>query len=82
MNLADWNTNDNYLTVRSGKGNKDRTTYLDDGATAALMDWLIWRGEEPGALFYPMRKGGKIGVDIAKMSLGARSPKKTAVKAF
>ena len=24
------------------------------------MDWLIWRGEEPGALFYPMRKGGKI----------------------
>ncbi len=20
------------------------------------MDWLIWRGEEPGALFYPTRK--------------------------
>ena len=39
MDLADWNTNDNCLTVRSGKGDKDRITYLDDGA-AALADWL------------------------------------------
>ena len=60
IDLSDWNMVDNCLTVRSGKGDKDRTTYLDDGATAALMDWLIWRGEEPGALFYPTRKGGKI----------------------
>lgn len=60
MNLADWNPNDNCLTVRSGKRDKDRTTYLDDGAAAALADWLIWRGDEPGALFYPTRKGGKL----------------------
>ena len=40
MDLADWNKTDNCLTVRSGKGDKDRTTYLDDGAAAALTDWL------------------------------------------
>lgn len=61
LDLADWNMTDNCLTVRSGKGDKDRTTYLDEGAAAALTDWLIWRGEEEaGALFYPTRKGGKV----------------------
>ncbi len=60
MNLSDWNMVDNCLTVRSGKGDKDRTTYLNDGAAAALADWLIWRGDALGALFYPTRKGGRL----------------------
>ncbi len=25
-----------------------------------MSDWLIWRGEEAGALFYPTRRGGKV----------------------
>ena len=45
VDLADWMEQDNCLIVRSGKGDKDQTNYLDDGATAALTDWLIWRGE-------------------------------------
>lgn len=60
MALADWNKTDNCLTVRSGKGDKDRTTYLDDGAAAALAGWLTWRGDAPGASFYPTRKGGRL----------------------
>ncbi len=40
LDLSDWSKQDNCLTVRSGKGDKDRTTYLDDGAAAALTDWL------------------------------------------
>lgn len=60
VDLADWMEQENCLIVRSGKGDKDRTVYLDDGATAALTDWLMWRGSEPGALFYPTRKGGKV----------------------
>ena len=56
IDLSDWDMVDNCLTVR----NKARTTYLDDGATAALTDWLIWRGDLDGALFYPTRKGGKV----------------------
>ena len=33
MDLSNWDIFDNCLTARSGKGDKDRTTYLDDGAT-------------------------------------------------
>jgi integrase len=46
--------------VRPGKGDKDRTTYLDDGAVADLTDWLALRGDQPGALFHPTVKGGRI----------------------
>ncbi len=60
LQLQDWNGQNNCLTVRSGKGDKDRTTYLDDGAAAALLDWLHWRGNLPGPLFYPTRRGGRI----------------------
>ena len=60
VDLADWNEKDNCLIVRSGKGDKDRTNYLDDGAMAALLDWLIWRGNEPGTVFYPTRRGGRL----------------------
>jgi site-specific recombinase XerD len=38
MDLADWNPEERCLTVGSGKGDKDRTTYLDEGAMAALTD--------------------------------------------
>jgi len=44
LELADWNLEEGCLKVRSGKGDKDRTTYLDEGAIAALMDWLALRG--------------------------------------
>lgn len=60
LDLSDWSKQLSCLTVRLGKGNKDLTTYLDDGAASALTDWLRWRGEEPGALFYPTRKGSKV----------------------
>jgi site-specific recombinase XerD len=60
VDFADWMEQDNCLIVRSGKGDKDRTNYLDDGVAAALVDWLSWRGEEPGALFYPTRRGGRL----------------------
>lgn len=48
------------LTIRSGKGRKDRTVYATNGAAAALTDWLTVRGPETGALFCPVNKGGKI----------------------
>ncbi len=60
LELEDWNSIDYCLTVRRGKGDKDRTTYLDDGAAAALLDWLALRGEHKGTIFHPLRKGGKI----------------------
>lgn len=60
LELADWNPEEGCLTVRSGKGDKDRTTYMDEGAIAALNDWLELRGNQPGALFHPTVKGGRI----------------------
>jgi integrase/recombinase XerD len=43
-----------------GKGNKQRTVYVTGGTLAALLDWLGLRGKQPGALFFPVNKGGNI----------------------
>ncbi len=71
MDLSDWNEQDNCLIVRSGKGDKDRTNYLDNGATAALIDWLNWRGDKPGVIFYPTRRGGRL--EARRMTTGILS---------
>jgi len=43
-----------------GKGGKVRAVYVNDGAHAALLDWLELRGKAPGALFVNVNKGRKI----------------------
>ena len=50
-----------------GKGEKVRTVYVNDGALAALMDWIDRRGPEPGALFVDVDKGGSILVERREM---------------
>ena len=47
------------LTVK-GKRNKTRTIPMQNGALAALADWLTVRGDAPGALFTHIGKGGKL----------------------
>lgn len=47
------------LTVH-GKRNKRRTVPIRNGAMSALRDWLKIRGDEPGALFCAIRKGGAL----------------------
>lgn len=44
-----------------GTGQKVRAVYVNDGAMAALMDWLDLRGDTDGALFVDVNKAGKIG---------------------
>lgn len=46
-----------------GKGNKERTAYITGGAVQALSDWLNLRGEDPGALFVPVNKGGILSIN-------------------
>jgi len=46
------------LTVRHGKGHKERVVYLQNGGRTAMGDWLALRGREPGPLFLRVRKGG------------------------
>ena len=47
------------LTIR-GKGNRERKGWLTNGSLEALEAWLAFRGDDPGPLFFPVRKGGMI----------------------
>jgi len=47
------------LTIR-GKGDRERVAYLYGGAAAAISDWLLIREEQPGPLFCPIWKSGKV----------------------
>jgi integrase len=60
LDLADYNPQTGALTVRHGKGNKARITYLEPSAARALADWLAVRGDQPGALLWPIDKGGNL----------------------
>jgi site-specific recombinase XerD len=60
LNLEDYDAETGALTVRQGKGRKDRTGYATNGAKAALLCWLETRESEPGPLFLPVDKAGNI----------------------
>jgi len=53
------------LRVLYGKGRKQRLVYLSNGARAAVDAWILIRGDEPGALLVPVKKGGA--VDLRRM---------------
>ena len=48
------------LRVRGGKGRRDRIMPVGNGTLDAINAWLQVRGQEPGPLFHPIRKGGTI----------------------
>jgi site-specific recombinase XerD len=48
------------LTVRAGKGRKQRIVYVTKGALRALQAWLAIRGNQSGSLFMPILKNGRI----------------------
>lgn len=60
LDLADFDPQTGALTVRHGKGDKERITYLESGAARAMTDWLNLRGDAPGALFWPVDKSGSL----------------------
>lgn len=59
LDLTDYDREGASLRVL-GKRNKERLVYPAAGAIAALADWLTLRGDDPGALFWAIRKGGHI----------------------
>lgn len=59
LDLSDYSSDDGRLVVR-GKGNKERTAWLTGGAARALADWLLIRGDDPGALFVAVNKSGRM----------------------
>jgi integrase len=57
LDLTDYDDSVGSLRIRNGKGNKERLTYLPDGAIYAVRGWLSVRGDAPGPLFYSIRRG-------------------------
>jgi site-specific recombinase XerD len=43
-----------------GKGDRERTAFIDGGALAALRDWLAVRGRDGEFLFVPVNKAGVV----------------------
>src|SRR5215831_9019042 len=60
LDVADYDPESGALTIRRGKGNKARVMYATNGAREALAAWLAVRGTEPGPLFTPVDKAGRI----------------------
>lgn len=61
LDLGHYQADEGRLTVRRGKGRKDRITYVaDPGAQEALAAWIELRGPEPGPLFCPISQTGEI----------------------
>lgn len=66
LNLEDFNRHTGALEIREGKGKKNRVVYLPEAAVALVEKWLKLRGEAPGPLLYPIRKGG--GIQFRRMT--------------
>jgi site-specific recombinase XerD len=60
LDLSDYDSESGSLTVRSGKGNKQRIVYATHGGKAALDAWLRVRGDVEGPLFLPINRGGNL----------------------
>jgi site-specific recombinase XerD len=60
LDLGDYDRITGALTVLSGKGRKARTAYATNGSRRALEAWITARGMEPGPLFMPVLRSGKI----------------------
>ena len=48
------------VTVRQGKGRKQRMVYLPAGGRSAVDAWIARRGDWPGPLLCPVAKGGRL----------------------
>jgi integrase len=63
LQLSDYNAEHSTLTVRAGKGNKERIVPVLNGAADALLDWLHVRGRWAGPLFTRVLKGDHVTKD-------------------
>lgn len=60
LDIADFDPKSGRLNVLYGKGGKQRTVYAQNRALDVLREWLRVRGDDPGAMFTSILKGGKV----------------------
>ena len=58
--VSDFSPESGELRVRRGKGRKARLAHVSPGCRPAVDEWLRLRGDAPGPLLVPVRKGGTI----------------------
>jgi site-specific recombinase XerD len=86
LKLQDYDQEAGTLTVREGKGNKDRVCYTASGQEEFIDGWVHLRGPSPGPLFCHVAKGGKVKVrpitDRAVLYIVQRRAKQAGVAHF
>jgi len=60
INIEDYKTRTGLLNIQMGKGNKQRTAYLNTESRKIVKQWLNSRGKQKGYLFNPTTKIGRI----------------------
>lgn len=60
LQLRDFDQDTGALSIREGKGKKNRTVYLPEDAIPLVQNWLDIRGDKLGPLLCPVRKGGMV----------------------
>ena len=60
LDLADYQPSTGALTVRHAKRQRERVVYATNGGQDALTAWLAVRGDEPGPLFCPVDRLGRV----------------------
>ena len=65
LEVSDFNPDTGALTIRGGKGRRDRIAYLSEGGTRAVDDWVKLRNEKTGtndgALLVAVDRYGHVG---------------------
>lgn len=85
LDIHDFDTTSGVLTVK-GKGNKERVSYVTNGARSALDSWLLYRGDAPGPLFVSVTKGGTITIrrltDQSVLDISRRVARRAEIARF
>ncbi|MBD2770700.1 tyrosine-type recombinase/integrase [Iningainema tapete] len=58
--LLDYDPLHGAIAIQRGKGDKSRMVYLPDSAMILVKNWLEVRGDKPGPLLCPIKKGGEV----------------------
>lgn len=60
LDIGDYSSSERNITIRAGKGNKDRISPVTDYLVESLESWISARGSWDGPLFLPVVKSGAL----------------------
>lgn len=87
LDLGDYDPEGGALTIRAGKGRKQRVSYSRNGSREALRAWITARGDAAGALFCPINKRGTVAIgqrltDQAVLYITKKRAEEAGIAAF